>query len=396
MRKETKVKFNGYMTQLGHIYGVEPQEFATSKVEITPSAAQKLESKIQLSAVFLTKINIVPVKDQVGEKIGIGIGSTVAGTTDTTKQDREPTDPTQLAKQGYHCRQTNFDTAIRYEKLDMWAMFEDFQRRIRDAIIQRQALDRIMIGFNGTSRAATSNREVNKLLQDVNVGWLHKIRLEAPDHVLGSSTDKDTNKITPEPIKVGKGEDYENLDALVMQAIDHAISEVYADDTDLVVICGRSLLADKYFPIVNRDQANTEVLAADVIISQKRLGGLPAVRVPYFPKNGMLITRLDNLSIYWQIESRRRQVKDNAKRDRVENYESVNEDYIIEDYDCVALIENIEIIKGKSESDSPAGDDAEQKAKMLATLEENEALKAELEALKNAEPEKTSKESKGS
>ncbi|EFB71600.1 phage major capsid protein, P2 family, partial [Providencia rustigianii DSM 4541] len=117
-----------------------------------------------------------------------------------------------------------------------------------------------------TSRAATSDRKVNKLLQDVNVGWLHKIRLEAPDHVLGSSTDKDTNKITPEPIKVGIGEDYENLDALVMQAVDHAISEVYADDTDLVVICGRSLLADKYFPIVNRDQANTEALAADVII----------------------------------------------------------------------------------------------------------------------------------
>lgn len=199
MRKETKVKFNGYMTRLGEIYGVQPHEFTDSKVEIEPSAAQKLESKIQLSAVFLTKINIVPVKDQVGEKIGLGIGSTVAGTTDTTKQDREPTDPTQLAKQGYHCRQTNFDTAIRYEKLDMWAMFQDFQRRIRDAIIQRQALDRIMIGFNGTSRAATSNRTVNKMLQDVNIGWLHKIRLEAPEHVLGSSTDKDTNQITPEP-----------------------------------------------------------------------------------------------------------------------------------------------------------------------------------------------------
>ncbi len=347
MRKETRFKFNGYMTRLGQIYGVGPQEFAASKVEITPSAAQKLESKIQHSAVFLTKINIVPVKDQVAEKIGLGIGSTVAGTTDTTKQDREPIDPTELSRQKYHCQQTNFDTAIRYTKLDMWAAFDDFQTRIRDAIIQRQALDRIMIGWNGTSRAATSDRATNKLLQDVSVGWLHKIRLESPDSVLGSSTDEKTNDITPEPIKVGKGADYENLDALVMHAVDNAISEVYADDTDLVVICGRQLLADKYFPIVNRDQANTEALAADVIISQKRLGGLPAVRVPYFPKDAMLITRLDNLSIYWQIDSRRRQVLDNAKRDRVENYESVNEDYIVEDYDCVALIENIELVTAK-------------------------------------------------
>lgn len=350
MRKETRIKFNGYLTRLGQLYGVEPMDFTTSKVEVTPAAAQTLETKIQLSAEFLTRINMVPVQNQIGEKIGLGIGSTVAGTTDTTKQDREPVDPTELSGQKYHCQKTNFDTAIRYEKLDMWAMFEDFQRRIRDEIIKRQALDRIMIGWNGTSRAATSDRKTNPLLQDVNIGWLHKIRLEAPEHVLGSSTDEKTNVITPEKISVGNGADYENLDALVMQAVDNAVSEVYADDTELVVICGRKLLSDKYFPIVNRDQANTEVLAADVIISQKRIGGLPAVRVPYFPKNAMLITRLDNLSIYWQVDSRRRQVVDNAKRDRIENYESVNEDYIVEDYDCVALIENIELVTTSTEA----------------------------------------------
>ncbi|CRL46086.1 Phage major capsid protein, P2 family [Sodalis glossinidius str. 'morsitans'] len=36
------------------------------------------------------------------------------------------------------------------------------------------------------------------------------------------------------------------------------------------------------------------------LISQKRLGGLQAIRVPFFPDNTILITRLDNLSIYWQ------------------------------------------------------------------------------------------------
>ncbi len=30
--------------------------------------------------------------------------------------------------------------------------------RIRNAIVKRQALDRIMIGFNGVKRAKTSNR----------------------------------------------------------------------------------------------------------------------------------------------------------------------------------------------------------------------------------------------
>ncbi|NPN84145.1 capsid protein, partial [Escherichia coli] len=67
----------------------------------------------------------------------------------------------------------------------------------------------------------------------------------------------------------------------------------YQEDPDLVVIVGRQLLADKYFPIVNKEQDNSEMLAADVIISQKRIGNLPAVRVPYFPADAMLITKLE-------------------------------------------------------------------------------------------------------
>lgn len=40
--------------------------------------------------------------------------------------------------QGYPCTQTNFDTLIRYSKLDAWAKFPDFQTRIRDLILKRQ------------------------------------------------------------------------------------------------------------------------------------------------------------------------------------------------------------------------------------------------------------------
>ena len=57
--------------------------------------------------------------------------------------------------------------------------------------------------------------------------------------------------------------------------------------------------------------------------------------------NGILITRLDNLARYYQEGGRRRTIVDNAKRDQIENYESSNDAYVVEDYDCVALIENI-------------------------------------------------------
>ncbi|ENZ8561937.1 TPA: P2 family phage major capsid protein, partial [Escherichia coli] len=105
----------------------------------------------------------------------------------------------------------------------------------------------------------------------------------------------------------------------------------------------RQLLADKYFPIVNKEQDNSETLAADVIISQKRIGNLPAVRVPYFPADAMLITKLENLSIYYMDDSHRRVIEENPKLDRVENYESMNIDYVVEDYAAGCLVEKIKV-----------------------------------------------------
>lgn len=118
---------------------------------------------------------------------------------------------------------------------------------------------------------------------------------------------------------------------------------------------------------LNREQPNSEALAADLIISQKRIGGLAAVQAPFFPANAILITRLDNLSIYWLEESRRRSVIDNPKRDRVENFESVNEAYVVEDYDCVALIENIEVLESEdAQAQQPAA--AEMSDEQLARI----------------------------
>lgn len=355
MKKETRFKFNDYLMRLSALYEV-PVEELTSKVEITPSVAQTLEDNVQQSAAFLGLVNIVPVPDKTGQVIGLGVGSTIAGTTDTTKEDREATDPSEMTDIEYVCQQTNYDTALTYQKLDLWAKFKDFQLRIRNAIIRRQALDRIMIGFNGTHRAKKSDRTANKMLEDVNIGWLQKVRTDAEAHVISDVRD-DAGNVISAVIRVGKDGDFNNLDALVMSAVDEIIDEEYRDDTELVVICGRKLLSDKYFPLVNKEQENSEKLAADLIISQKRIGGLQAVRAPYFPENALFITRLDNLSIYWQSETRRRHIIDNPKRDRIENYESVNEAYVVEDYRGTALIENIQMQDGTQKPEAPGTGD---------------------------------------
>ncbi|MBF7687752.1 phage major capsid protein, P2 family [Acinetobacter rathckeae] len=328
----TQRKFNMSMAHLAKLNGVDSVE---KKFTVTPSIQQKLEDKIQLSSDFLKQINVFLVDEQSGSALGLGITRPIASRTNTDAQDRQASDPSGMDERAYFCRQTNFDTAIKYRKLDQWAKFKDFYPRLSAMIQKRQGLDRIMIGLNGTSYATNTDIVANPKLQDVNKGWLQKQREENPQRVLSSG------KVNAGKITIGKTGDYKNLDALVMNLVDEMIDEVHQDNPDLVVLCGRKLQSDKYFPLVNKDQPNTESLAADMIISQKRMGNLPVYAVPFFPEGTILVTTFDNLSIYVQSGARRRAVIDNPKRDQIENFESSNEDYFIEDLGLAVMAENI-------------------------------------------------------
>ncbi|MCW8207622.1 phage major capsid protein, P2 family [Verminephrobacter aporrectodeae subsp. tuberculatae] len=335
MRNETRQAYIELLNQLGRLNTVAD---ASKQFTVAPSIQQKLESKIQESSDFLSKINISPVIEMQGAKLGLGVSGPVAGRTNTDSADRQTKDLSTLDSKGYQCVQTNFDTHIKYSKLDAWAKFPDFQTRVRDAIVRRQALDRILIGFSGTSVAANTDLTANPLLQDVNKGWLQHLREDAPARVMDHGATAGVVKIG-----TGTGTDYKNLDAAVFDSVS-LLDPWFQNDPDLVVILGRALLVDKYFPLVNVTQAPTESLAADIVISQKRIGGLAAVSVPYFPDNAMMITTFDNLSIYWQEGGRRRRVEENPKRDRIENYESSNDAYVVEDNGRAALIEHIQFV----------------------------------------------------
>lgn len=334
MKNETRLKYNAYAQQIETLNGITD---ATKTFSVTPSVQQKLEQKMQEDSGFLTRINMVGVDEMKGDKLGLGVSGPIASNTDTSGAGTRTTaDPSTLDSDGYECRKNNSDTHLTYAKLDMWAKFPNFQTMIRDTILQRQKLDRIMIGFNGTSYAVTSDPIANPLLQDVNIGWLQKYRLNAPARVM-SEVVASSGTVT-----VKAGGDYENLDALVFDAVNSLIEPQYQEDTDLVVVMGRQLLADKYFPMINQANPATEQLATDIVVSQKRVGGLPAVRVPFFPAGAIMITTLSNLSIYYQDGKRRRHIVEKPERDRIENYESSNDDYVVEEYARGCVVENID------------------------------------------------------
>ncbi|ATH13841.1 phage major capsid protein, P2 family [Delftia acidovorans] len=336
MLNTTRKLYNDYMARQAQMSGVSD---ASLKFNVDPTVQQRLETKIQESSEFLGLININGVAEQSGEKVGLGVGGTIASRTDTSGNGvRKTSDPTTMDSGKYFCRHTDYDTHLTYAKIDSWAKFKDFQTRISGVVAKRCALDRIMIGWNGRTAADNTNRVQNPLLQDVNIGWLENIRQKAAARVM--SEGKQAGKVS-----VGSGGDYKNLDALVFDVTNTLLDTWHQEDPGLVAITGRKLMHDKLFPLVSDYDAPTERLAADIVRSQKRLGNLPGLTVPYFPADSVLVTRLDNLSIYYQNGARRRAIKEVPERNRIEFYESSNDDYVIEDYGLCALVENIEILE---------------------------------------------------
>lgn len=335
MRADTRRQFDQYTARIAQLNGV-PSAAVTFAVE--PTVQQAMETRMQESSGFLAAINVVGVDELKGQKVGVGVGGTIAGRTDTRGNgERQPRDVTALDARGYECAQTDFDTALPYARLDAWAKQKSFQTLLRDAILRRQALDRIMIGFNGTATADTTDRVANPLLQDVNKGWLQQYREHAPERVMSEGQTAGVVQIG------GEAGDYANLDALVMDAVSTLVDPWHRHDPSLVVILGRDLIHDKYFPMINQNLAPTEQLAADLVLGAKRIGGMQPVDVPYIPSNALMITSLANLSLYWQIGGRRRYLQEQPQKNRVANFESSNDAYVVEDYGMGCVVQNIQI-----------------------------------------------------
>lgn len=348
MRNATRIAFTALAAQIALVNGVAS---ATEKFNVAPTVQQTLEKATQESSAFLKAINVIGVDEQQGEALLAGVNGPVAGRTNTGAGNRRnPANVAEMSKDSYSCVQTNFDTSFPYALLDAWAKFPEFQVLLTNAIVERQALDRIMIGFNGITAAVSTDRTANPLLQDVNKGWLQKIREGAADRVLdeGAVAGKirvgATKIIKVAGVDTEVSGDYQTLDGVVFDAI-QMLDPWHRSRPDLVVLVSRDLMHDKLLKAVEKGSAsNQEENAAQEIVSRARLGGLPVVDAPFLPAGTVLVTFLKNLSIYWQEGARRRHLKDEPEFDRIADYQSSNDAYVIEDFGAVALVENIEAL----------------------------------------------------
>ena len=348
MSNETRQLFNAYLNDVAALNKVDASTVtAGHKFSVDPEIEIAMQEIIAEETGFLGRISMSLEDAQQGKVAGMEMGDPISSTTDTSGDgERQAVDPqnTRMLNE-FFCKQINFDTAIRYELMDKWRHRPEFAALYGSLLGRRRGRDNIMIGWNGTHRAAKSDRTANPDLKDVAKGFLQKLR----EHNNGSQVLFEGRQDAGEirigyKVNVGEGTeikgDFANIDAAVLDLVDGKIAEWYQDDTDMVVIVGRHLMHDKHFTLAqNNLPASEQKAALDIILGNKTIAGMRAMRVPFFPARGLLITPLDNLDLTAQKDTTRRNIIDNPKKDQVEDYQSQNMDWCIRDYTRITYME---------------------------------------------------------
>lgn len=325
-----KALFVAMLAVMAESYGVTS---VTEEFNVTPTVTQKLQDKIVEQDTFLQKINVFGVDEIKGQKVLGSVEGFVPSRTNTDTTDRAPQSVLALGSKDYELFPTEFDTFIKYSTVDAWAKFPDFQARYATWVRKAIAMARVRVGWYGTSAAAVTDKVANPNGEDVNKGWFQLLR------EYNSGAQWFDEGATAGEIRIGEGGDFVNLDAAV-HACKMMLDPLFRESGKLVAFIGTDLLdADKasLYNAQGSTPSEKERIANEKVT--RTYGGLPIDTPSGFPARGILITSYDNLSIYYQDSSWRRKIEDNAKRNRVEDYNSVNEGYVIENEEMAAGFE---------------------------------------------------------
>lgn len=345
MRTKTTQIFTAICVALASNYGVAS---VSENFAVEPTIEQKLYDAVYESAEFLTRINHALVDDLVGQSVFMSAGSGVtgrAGVDEDGNNERKTKDVSGLTKREYRCYEEEIDVHLTWAKMDAWSKFPDFHNRYRNHVRQQKALDIIKIGWHGTHVADSTDLAKYPMLEDVNIGWLQLLRRDAPARVLKDGGTADAPRV--DEIRIGAGGDYENLDCAVHDAVQGIPLH---KRVGLVAIIGDELIAQdkgKHYAKNAHTPSEKEKVEMSQVINT--YGGLPSFQVSFFPPRGILVTSFDNLSHYVQAGSTRMSIENNAKRKRVEDYESRNACYYVEDLEKAVYFESDSVKINKAE-----------------------------------------------
>jgi len=341
MKLKTTQLFNAILVGLATNYSVAAM---SEQFAVDATIEQTLYDKVYESAEFLQQIDTQLVDDLVGKAVTAGVDGSVTGRagveTDPAKE-RQTKDPLGLTEREYRCYAVECDVHIAWVTMDIWSKFKDFHLRFKNHVRQVIALDIIKIGWNGTSAATFTDYASNPMLQDVNIGWLQLVRNDNPGNAIADGGQQAGE------IRIGAYGDYENLDCAVHDLLQAIPTH---KRIGLVAIVGDELIAAEKNKLY-ATQAHTPSEKGKIELAQtiETYGSLRTYMVPFFPSRGILITSFENLCHYVQSGSSRTHIVDNPKKKRIEDYQSRNDCYYINDMEKIAFFEaeSVKIIATK-------------------------------------------------
>jgi len=302
----------------------------------TPTVNQRIYNKIvEDGNEFLRMINVLPVTEIKGEKIGMSLTGRVASRTDTSGAgERAPKHLVDTAAIPYELFPTEFDVALKYALIDAWAKFPDFRQRYMTLVRQAIGNDMLQIGWSGTSAATATNIGANPLLQDVNIGWLQIMRLfnGGSQYLLGNGVGS---------VKIGPNSSFKNLDDLAHN-VKQMLPIYHRQNPNLVLLVGSDVLSyqEETYLAMNGNTPTEKAMLSGRIT--KAYAGMPTMSPAFFPQSSVVVTTFNNLSIYYQDSSVRRLQKDKPEKNEVQDFNSVNQGYVVEDEELMAFAEVIE------------------------------------------------------
>lgn len=249
MHDSTRLCFEHYTQSIAHSNNLK--KVIDQAFNYSPSAQQSFFERVGENADFLKNVNQIMVNAQIGERLGLGIGKPIASRTKTEDKERQ----TRYTGDGYHAIQTNYDTNLPYKLMDSWAHLNDFKTVYSNQIAKQVARDRLMIGFNGETAAEETDPVANPLLQDVNEGWIAKVRLNQPSRIMGYDAE---GNATTDHIKIGDGGDYGTLNALVFDLTASLLDPWFSTADDLIVMVGREVWVNHGLTLLANSTLPTE------------------------------------------------------------------------------------------------------------------------------------------
>lgn len=375
---------------------------------IQPIGIQRFESLVYAQNAFLGRIRHVTVNDLTGEVMYTGIEDSVVARTEIQQGvRREPQIVGSSSKRQYVLADYEADLYRSYQQLDHWAQHgaKQLNTIINQQLAIQTANNLLNIGFNGTSRAATSLRSP----ETMDIGWLQLIRNEAPSHVIteiepgsgivtvglprerylsaASVTDvgggvvglgcAKHNLPTGAVIVIEGTTNYNGAHQVLGSSTEDEIHITAAYQAETVQSSAKflftpdylnlsSLISDLKRAIPMHRRGGLEVLLSDDLIGEEErelydeFGNRPTERsrVPnslstiaglrvntphFFPQATVLVTNPMNLSIYKHSVIRRK-IEEKEELKGVILWNLWKQSYIVEDYEPLRMAENVVLV----------------------------------------------------